>query len=116
VAENELRRAYLTVLVGGEDVVITWATRNDILKFLQRAEGTLNVVLYFENVGARRPVDLDRDGKQYLFRALTYWQDHPAIGKPFPEDAKALWTALADELEENTQELGAPGKRADRPR
>jgi hypothetical protein len=57
VAQNDLRRAHLAVRVGGEDVAITWATRNEILKFLQRAAGTLNVVLYFENVGARRPVD-----------------------------------------------------------
>jgi len=89
----------LTVHVGGEDIPITWATRNEILKCLQRASGTLHVVLYFENVGARRPVDLDDDGKQHLFRALTYWQDQPSFGKPFPDDAQALWTALADELE-----------------
>ena len=99
MAGEELRRAHLIVRVGGEDVAITWATRNEILKLLQRAPGTLNVVLYFENVGARRPVDLDTDGKQLLFRALTYWQDHPALGKPFPDDAQILWTALADELE-----------------
>ena len=78
---------------------ITWATRNELLKVLQRTPGTLQVVLYFENVGAIRPVDLDRDGKERVFRALTYWHDHPAIGKPFPEDAQALWTALATELE-----------------
>jgi len=94
-----LRRAFLTVRVGGEDIAISWATRNEILKFLQRASGTLHTILYFENVGARRPVDLDDDGKQHLFRALTYWQDHPSFGKPFPDDAQALWTALADELE-----------------
>jgi hypothetical protein len=99
VAGEELRRAHLMVRVGGEDVVITWATRHEILKFLQRAPGALNVVLYFENVGARRPVDLDHDGKQHLFRALTYWHDHPAIGKPFPDDAQTLLTALAGELE-----------------
>jgi hypothetical protein len=99
VAGEELRRAHLMVRVGGEDVAITWATRNEILKFLQRAPGALNVVLYFENVGARRPVDLDHDGKQHLFRALTYWHDHPAIGKPFPDDAQTLLTALAGELE-----------------
>ena len=113
---EELRRAHLTVRVGDEDVAITWATRNEILKFLQRTPGTLQVVLYFENVGARRPVDLDDDGKQHLFRALTYWQDHPAIGKPFPNDAQTLWTALADELEESTAELGRDRERANRPR
>jgi hypothetical protein len=102
--------------VRGEDVAITWATRNEILKLLQRAAGTLNVVLYLENVGARRPVDLDKDGKQHLFHALTYWQDHPAIGKPFPEDAQTLWTALADELEESTPELGRGRERANRRR
>ena len=96
VAE-ELRRARLIVRVGSEDVAITWSTRNEILKFLQRAPETLHVVLYFENVGGRRPVDLDRDGKQHLFRALRYWHDHPAIGKPFPADAQALLAALADE-------------------
>jgi hypothetical protein len=98
VAEEQLRRAYVKVHVGGKDVEITWATRNELLKLLHRAAGTLQVVLYFENVGANRPVDLDRDGKEHLFRALTYWQDHPDIGRPFPEDALALWTALADEL------------------
>ena len=70
----------MKVLVGGEDVEITWATRNELLKLLQRAAGTLQVVLYLENVGTLRPVDLDRDGKEHLFRALTYWQDHPATG------------------------------------
>jgi hypothetical protein len=99
VAGEELRRAQLIVRVGGEDVAITWATRNEIVKLLQRAPGSLNVVLYFENVGSRRPVDLDYEGKQHLFQALTYWHDHPAIGKPFPDDAEALFTALADELE-----------------
>jgi hypothetical protein len=99
VAGEELRRAHLMVRVGGEDVAITWATRHEILKFLQRAPGALNVVLYFENVGARRPVDLDQDGKQHLFRALMYWHDHPALGKPFPDDAQTLLTALADDLE-----------------
>jgi len=63
-----LRRANLMVRVGGEDIAITWATRNEILKFLQRASGALNVILYFENVGARRPVDLDNEGKHHLFR------------------------------------------------
>ena len=95
--KEELRRVHVKVLVGGNDVEITWATRNELLKLLQRAAGTLQVVLYLENVGALRPVDLDRAGKEHLFRALTSWQDHPAIGK-FPEDAQALWTALADEL------------------
>jgi hypothetical protein len=99
VAEEQLRRAHLRVRANGEDVEITWATRNELLRLLQRAAGTLQVVLYFENVGATRPIDLDQDGKSHLFRALTYWQDHPAIGKPFPDDAQALWTALADELE-----------------
>jgi hypothetical protein len=99
VAGEELRRARLSVRAGGEDVEITWTTRNELLKLLQRAAGTLQVVLYFENVGATRSIDLDDDGKTHLFRALTYWHDHPAIGKPFPDDAQALWTALADELE-----------------
>jgi hypothetical protein len=99
MAGEQLRRARLTVRAGGKDVAITWATRNELLKLLQRAPGTLHVVLYFENVGATRPVDLDRDGKAHLFCALTHWQDHLAIGKPFPDDAQALWTALADELE-----------------
>ena len=98
VGEEKLRRVHVKVLVGGEDVEITWATRNELLKLLQRAAGTLQVVLYLENVGTLRPVDLDRDGKEHLFRALTYWQDHPAPGKSFPDDAQALWTALADEL------------------
>ena len=93
-----MRRVRVKVLVGGGDVEIAWATRNELLKLLQRAAGTLQVVLYFENVGALRPVDLDRDGKEHLFRALTYWQDHPSAGKPFPDDAQGLWTALADEL------------------
>ena len=88
----------MKVLVGGEDVEITWATRNELLRLLQRAAGTLQVVLYLENVGTLRPVDLGGHGKEHLFRALTYWQDHPATGKPFPDDAQALWTALADEL------------------
>ena len=96
--EEKLRRARVKVLVGGNDVEITWATRNELLKLLQRGAGTLQVVLYFENVGDLRPIDLDRDGKEHLFRALTHWQDHPALGKPFPDDAQALWTALADEL------------------
>jgi hypothetical protein len=65
----------------------------------QREPGSLRVVLYFENVGSRRPIDLDHDGKQHLLQALTQWHDHPAIGKPFPDDARALFTALADELE-----------------
>ena len=99
VAGEELRRAHLFVRVGGEDVAITWATRNEIVKFLQRAPGSLRVVLYFENVGSRRPIDLDHDGKQHLLQALTDWHDHPAIGKPFPDDAQTLFTALADELE-----------------
>ncbi len=93
-----MRRAHLFVRVGGEDVPITWATRNELLKFLQRAPDALNVVLYFENVGARRPVDLDHEGKQHLFQALVYWHGHPEIGKPFPVDALALFTALADDL------------------
>ena len=99
VAGEELRRAHLFVRVGGEDVAITWGTRNEIVKFLQREPGSLRVVLYFENVGSRRPIDLDHDGKQHLLQALTQWHDHPAIGKPFPDDARALFTALADELE-----------------
>ena len=99
MAGEELRRAQLIVRVGDEDVAITWATRNEIVKFLQRAPGSLDVVLYFENVGSRRPVDLDDDGKQHLFHALTYWHDHPALGKPFPDDAQTLLTALAGELE-----------------
>jgi hypothetical protein len=99
VSGEELRRAHLFVRVGGEDLAITWATRNEIVKFLQRAPGSLRVVLYFENVGSRRPIDLDHDGKQHLLQALTQWHDHPAIGKPFPDDARALFTALADELE-----------------
>jgi hypothetical protein len=114
VAGEELRRAHLIVRVGGEDVAIRWATRNEILKFLQRASGTLNVVLYFENVGARWPVDLDHEGKQHLFRALTYWHDHAAIGKPFPDDALALFTALADDLEAITPGLAREGDK--RPR
>ncbi len=99
VAGEDLRRAHLFVRVGGEDVAITWATRNEIVKFLQRAPGALRVVLYFENVGSRRPIDLDYDGKQHLLQALTHWHDHPAIGKPFPDDAQTLFTALAGELE-----------------
>ena len=99
VAEEEFRRGHLFVRVGGEDVAITWATRNEIVKFLQRGSGSLRVVLYFENVGSRRPIDLDHDGKQHLLQALTDWHDHPAIGKPFPDDAQALFTALAGEPE-----------------
>jgi hypothetical protein len=99
VAGEELRRAHLIVRVGGEDVSITWTTRNEIVKFLQRAPGSLHAVLYLENVGSRRPVDLDRDGKQHLLHALSYWHDHPAIGKPFPDDAQTLLAALAGELE-----------------
>ena len=99
VAGDELRRAHLFVRVGGEDVAITWATRNEIVKLLQRAPGSLRVVLYFENVGSRRPIDLDEDGKQHLLQALTHWHDHPAIGKAFPADAQTLLTALAGELE-----------------
>ena len=106
-----MRRAHLVVRVGGEDVAITWSTRNEILKFLQRASGTLNVVLYFENVGARRPVDLDHEGNQHLLRALAYWHDHPAIGKPFPDDAMALLTALGDDLEATTPEIAREGER-----
>ena len=99
VAGEELRRAHLFVRVGGEDVAITWATRNEIVKFLQRSPGSLRVVLYFENVGSRRPIDLDFDGKQHLLQALRHWHDHPAIGKGFPDDAQTLFTALAGELE-----------------
>ena len=61
--------------------------------------GALHAVLYLENVGSRRPVDLDDDGKQHLLSALAYWHDHPAIGKAFPDDAQTLFTALAAELE-----------------
>jgi hypothetical protein len=99
VSDEGLRRARVKVRAGGEDIEITWATRNELVKLLQRARGALQVVLYFENVAGLRPVDLDRAGKEHLFRALTYWQDHPGLGKAFPEDAQALWTALADELE-----------------
>jgi hypothetical protein len=99
VEGEQLRRAVLFVRVGGEDVAITWATRNEIVRFLQREPGSLRVVLYFENVGSRRPIDLDHDGKQRLLQALTHWHDRPAIGKPFPDDAQALLTALAGELE-----------------
>ena len=99
VAGEQLRRAHVKVLAGSEYVEITWATRSELLRLLQRAPGTLQVVLYLENVGAIRAVDLDRDGEHHLFRALTQWKDHPAIGKPFPDDAQALWTALARELE-----------------
>ena len=98
MSTENLRRVHVKVLVGGRHVEITWATRNELVKLLQRAAGTLHVVLYFENVGALRPVDLDRGGKEHLLRVLTQWQDRPAIGKPFPGDAQALWTALADEL------------------
>jgi hypothetical protein len=94
-----LRRARVKVRAGDQDVEVTWATRNELLKLLQRAPGALHVVLYLENVAALRPVDLDRDGNEHLFRALTYWQEHPALRKPFPEDAQELWTALAAELD-----------------
>jgi len=99
VAGEELRRAHLLVRVGSEDVAITWATRNEIVKFLQREPGALRVVLYFENVGSRRPIDLDHEGRHHLLQALTHWHDHPEIGKPFPDDAQALFTALTGELE-----------------
>ena len=69
VAGDELRRAHLFVRVGGEDVAITWATRNEIVRLLQRAPGSLRVVLYFENAGSRRPIDLDEEGKQHLLQA-----------------------------------------------
>jgi hypothetical protein len=98
VAEEQLRRAHLFVRVGGEDVAITWSTRNEIVKFLQRVPESLRVVLYFENVGSRRPIDLDYDGKQHLLQALAHWHDHPEIGKPFPDDAQTLFTILAGEL------------------
>ena len=109
MAGEELRRAHLIVRVGSEDVAITWATRNEILKHLQRTPGTLNVVLYFENVGARRPVDLDHDGRQHLLWALRHWHDRPAIGKPFPDDAMALYEALADDLEASAPEPAREG-------
>ena len=99
MAKENLRRVHVTVRAGGENVEITWATRNELLKLLQRAAGGHQVVLYLENAGAIRPVDLDRDGNEHVFRALTYWHDHPAIGKPFTDDAQALWAALANELE-----------------
>jgi len=99
VADDQLRRAHLIVRAAGRDVEITWQTRNELLRLLQRAAGTLQVVLYFENVGATRPVDLDHDGKTHLYTALTHWQDHPAFGKPFPGDARELWAALAEEFE-----------------
>src|SRR4029079_18944712 len=99
VAGEELRRAHLFVRVGGEDVAITWTTRNEIVKFLQRAPGSLSVVLYFESGGAMRLIDLDNDGKHHLLQALKHWHGHPAIGKSFPDDAQTLLTALAGELE-----------------
>jgi hypothetical protein len=98
VAVEDLRRSHVIVRVDGVDIKITWATQRELLKLLQRAAGTLNVILHFENVGASRPVELDRDGNERVYRALTYWLEHPALGQPFPDDARALWAALANAL------------------
>src|SRR5688500_8786189 len=101
-----LRRSHASVRVGGQDIEITWATQRELIKLLRRAPGTLSVVLHFENIGASRPVELGRDGNERVFRALTSWFDRPALGRPFPTDAQALWSALDDELEQTSTHQG----------
>jgi hypothetical protein len=48
--------------------------------------------------GTARPVELDGDGKRQLLAELSFWLDNPGPGG-FPDDARALYRALAGELE-----------------
>jgi hypothetical protein len=115
---ESLRRSYVTLRVGGNDFPIAWSTQRELLKLLQRAPGTLSVILHFENIGANRPIELDRDGNAHVHHALRNWAERPPLGLPLPDDARALLAALASRRTPEPPPVEAPtaAKRATRRR
>jgi hypothetical protein len=105
---ESLRRSYVTLRVGGNDFPIAWSTQRELLKLLQRAPGTLNVILHFENIGANRPIELDRDGNAHVYHALRHWAERPPLGLPLPDEARALLAALASERTPEPPRAEAP--------
>ena len=74
----------------------------ETLKQLVRRLGGLSrgkpVLLAFEQAGESRSVERDLEGKRQLLAELSFWLDHPGPER-FPDDARALYRALAGELE-----------------
>jgi hypothetical protein len=81
----------------GGDVVIPWATRDEILDLLRKRSDALPIVRAFEAVGATSPVELDANGKALLVEALGSWIDRADEGK-LPTGLTALRAALVDDL------------------
>ncbi len=90
--------AALTVVTASGGIEISRATKEQLVKRLgglSRGHAARKVLT---EADASRPVKLDDDGMRQVFAELSYWLDHPGPDG-FPDDARALYRALAGELE-----------------
>lgn len=73
---------------------MTW---DELTKRLGRMPAAGSVAATFAAASASDTVRLDEQGKRRVFDELTFWLDNPGdLG--FPDDARALFRALAEEL------------------
>jgi hypothetical protein len=72
-------------------------TLKELTKRLGRMTGSGSVAATFEAAGPSDTVALNEQDKRRVFDELTFWLDNPGPSG-FPDDARALFRALAKEL------------------
>lgn len=79
------------------DVELSPGTREELTKRLRRMTAAGSVVDAFAAAERSDTVRLDEQGKRRVLDELTFWLDNPGENG-FPDDARALFRALAEEL------------------
>jgi hypothetical protein len=85
----------VTVATASGDVELSVVTAAKLAKRLRLLDTTRPTAAAFESAGAEA-IELNEDGKRLVFDELTYWLDS-AGARTFPDDARKLFRALADE-------------------
>ncbi len=90
----------VTITMGRNDVIITWACRAALLSKLRTVRRAAGVIQAFEAVGATRPVELSIEQKVTLHSFLEAWSgiETPEGFTDMPPGLLELRNALSDDF------------------
>jgi hypothetical protein len=79
------------------EIELSSGTGAELTRRLRRSTASQPAAAALETNGTAGPVKLDEESRRRIFDELTFWLDH-AGASGFPDDARALFRALAGEL------------------
>lgn len=88
----------VTVALNRGNVVLTWASRQVLMRRLQHVQETARIRVAFEAAGASRPVELTGGQRTTLLLTLEGWSLDLDELEAMPHDVSALRDALIADL------------------